>query len=325
MRIILGLIYTFLTMALFSQVPQKISYQAVVRDNNNELVISEEVGMKISILKEDIAGEVVYYEYITPMTNANGLVSFEIGNAFGFDQIDWSEGPFFVRTEIDFNGGTDYTLSGTNELLSVPFALYAGNVNNNDTSATNEIQTLELVGDTLSISGGNSVVLPIVGSSSRTLKFPDGRDSSVFVIKNIFEESYTVPSGKNFYMLSAQRSLRIEKDTFAVSYPPYLIISADKEIKGLDTESVIIGFEIDAIVTPFILNISESSYKVPPGKEFVFISVNFNVHDRGIMVNGINLNPNGSSDWGDDLPVVLASGDEIEGDIIINGYLRNVD
>ncbi|NCA80494.1 MAG: hypothetical protein EOM76_09990, partial [Sphingobacteriia bacterium] len=67
----------------------------------------------------------VYVETQTPTTNANGLVSIEIGGGAGFDAIDWANGIYFIKTETDPVGGTNYTITGTSQLLSVPYALHA--------------------------------------------------------------------------------------------------------------------------------------------------------------------------------------------------------
>ncbi len=123
-------LYTFLTamlivLTLLAQAPQKISYQAVIRNANNELVTSTEVGMRISILQGNPDGTVVYYEILTPTTNANGLVSVDFGGGTDFDAIDWSAGTYFLKTEIDPTGGASYSITGVTQLLSVPYALHA--------------------------------------------------------------------------------------------------------------------------------------------------------------------------------------------------------
>jgi microcystin-dependent protein len=114
-----------LTASVFSQAPQKMSYQAVIRNSSNALVTSTAVGMKISIFQGSTTGTPVYVETQIPSTNANGLVTIEIGGGTGFNTIDWANGPFYIKTETDPTGGTNYTITGTSQLLSVPYALYA--------------------------------------------------------------------------------------------------------------------------------------------------------------------------------------------------------
>ena len=119
-----------LTASLYAQAPEKMSYQAVIRNTSNNLVTGKEVGMKISILQGSISGIAVYVETHTPTSNANGLVSLEIGTGTvvsgDFSAIDWAAGPFFIKTETAVESPlTTYTITGISQLLSVPYALYA--------------------------------------------------------------------------------------------------------------------------------------------------------------------------------------------------------
>ena len=126
---ILMLSFLFSVGFAFSQAPEKLSYQSVIRRTNNDLVVNQNVRVKISILKGTIAGTAVYVEEHSTSTNSNGLVSLSIGggnNISGsFSAINWENGPYFVKMEADPTGGTNYTVSGTSQLLSVPYALYA--------------------------------------------------------------------------------------------------------------------------------------------------------------------------------------------------------
>lgn len=118
-----------MTASVFAQAPEKMSCQAVVRDGSNVLVSSTAVGMQISILQGSASGTAVYVETQTPTSNANGLVSLEIGAGTvvsgDFTTIDWANGPYFIKTETDPTGGTSYTITSTSQLLSVPYALHA--------------------------------------------------------------------------------------------------------------------------------------------------------------------------------------------------------
>jgi len=121
-----------MTASVSAQAPDKMSYQAVVRNGSNALVTSTAVGMKISILQGTSSGTAVYVETQTPTTNTNGLVSLEIGAGTvvsgNFTTINWANGPYFIKTETDPTGGTSYSITGISQLLSVPYALHADNV-----------------------------------------------------------------------------------------------------------------------------------------------------------------------------------------------------
>jgi hypothetical protein len=117
-----------MTAGLFAQAPQKLSYQAVIRNSSNGLVTSSPVGMRISILQGSATGTPVYVETLTTTTNANGLVSLEIGGGAGFDAINWANDTYFIKTETDPLGGISYTIIGTSQMLSVPYALHAKTV-----------------------------------------------------------------------------------------------------------------------------------------------------------------------------------------------------
>ena len=114
-----------ITASVLAQTPQKMSYQAVIRNSSDALVTNTQVGMQISILKGAADGTAVYTETQTPTTNANGLVSIEIGDEAGFSIIDWTNDIYFIKTETDPEGGTNYTITGVSQLLSVPYALHA--------------------------------------------------------------------------------------------------------------------------------------------------------------------------------------------------------
>lgn len=119
----------FLSRQASAQSPEKMSYQAVIRNSSNALITNMQIGMKISILQGTATGTAVYVETQTPTTNANGLVGLEIGTGTiitgTFAAIDWSAGTYFIKTETDPTGGTTYTITGTSQLLSVPYALHA--------------------------------------------------------------------------------------------------------------------------------------------------------------------------------------------------------
>lgn len=119
------LVAALLGLGVMAQSPEKMSYQAVIRNNSNALLQNTQVGIQISIIQGSPSGTVVYSETQTPTTNHNGLISIEFGGGAGFSSIDWASDIYFLKTETDPTGGTDYTITGTSQLLSVPYALHA--------------------------------------------------------------------------------------------------------------------------------------------------------------------------------------------------------
>ncbi len=119
------------TFAAWAQVPQQISYQSVIRDGNNKVIAASTVGIKISLLQGSSTGPAVYVETHRKSTNANGLVSLEIGTGTvlsgSFAGINWANGPYLIQTETDPTGGVNYSAPGVFALNSVPYALYAAN------------------------------------------------------------------------------------------------------------------------------------------------------------------------------------------------------
>jgi len=123
------LIVLIFTVGAYSQAPEKLSYQAVIRDASNVLVTNHDIGMRISILQGSATGTAVFVETQTPTTNENGLATIEIGGGTfvtgTFAEINWATGVYFIKTETDPTGGTSYTITGTSQILSVPYALHA--------------------------------------------------------------------------------------------------------------------------------------------------------------------------------------------------------
>jgi len=174
LRLALLLATSILSVALTAQAPNKMSYQTVLRDANNNLVASQSVGIQISILQGSTTGNAVYIEDQTPVTNINGLASLLIGTGNAtvgnFSNIDWSNGPYFVKTETDLNGGTNYTITGTQELLSVPYALHAKTADSLSTERSflflRKKATVETVPNSTSVTVNN---YDIISSNNITL------------------------------------------------------------------------------------------------------------------------------------------------------------
>jgi hypothetical protein len=120
-----------LTLSMYAQSPEAINYQAIVRDGSGNIIANQNIGVQMSILQTTATGTVIFSETFTKTSNGFGLINLAIGTGTAttgtFAGIDWSNGPYFVRTAVDVAGGSSYVEMGTSQLLSVPYALYAEN------------------------------------------------------------------------------------------------------------------------------------------------------------------------------------------------------
>lgn len=115
-----------MTASVYAQSPEKMSYQAVIRNSSDALVTNTQIGMEINIRQGSPTGTVVYTETQTPTTNIYGLVSVEIGGGAGFSTINWASDIYFIETKTAIVPPlTTYTITGVSQLLSVPYALHA--------------------------------------------------------------------------------------------------------------------------------------------------------------------------------------------------------
>ena len=122
-------ILALIHISVFGQTPEKMSYQAVIRDNSDVLLQNSNVNLKIILRQGSPNGSSIYEETHRTTTNKNGLLSLEIGSGSiekgFFNEINWAQGPFFIETLVDIQGNTNYKINGISEMLSVPYALHA--------------------------------------------------------------------------------------------------------------------------------------------------------------------------------------------------------
>lgn len=179
------LISVAFTLEAFSQVPEKMSYQAVIRNISNALVTTHLIGMRISILQGSANGPAVYTETQTPRTNANGLVSVEIGGGAGFNSINWASHPYFLKIETDPAGGTSYTITGVSQVLSVPYALSSKKA---ETADYNDLTNKPVLFDGYWASLAGKPSLATVATS--------GSYNDLFNKPNLFDGTWTNITGK---------------------------------------------------------------------------------------------------------------------------------
>jgi len=233
-KLFLLIVMVILTINVPAQTPQRISYQAVIRNSNGQLIVSHSVGMKISILQGSATGTPVYVETQTPATNTNGMATIEIGGGIivsgTFESIDWTTGIYFIKTETDPAGGTNYSITGSSQILSVPYAFHSKTAENAVTKSyvDNLIETVKgiLSGNKIIDRDGNIYNTVLIDNqlwmteNLRTTKYNDGTpipkvtDNSwgtlttgAFCWYNNDSAKYEIPYGKlyNFYAVLIPR------------------------------------------------------------------------------------------------------------------------
>lgn len=115
-----------LAIVAMAQAPQKMNFQALIRDASGELVKNRQLTVTMNVM--DASNTVAYSEQQTIVTNNNGLVTMVIGEGVpltgSFSEIDWSVGTYYLQTCVDLGGGVS-VYSSISPLLSVPYAFYA--------------------------------------------------------------------------------------------------------------------------------------------------------------------------------------------------------
>jgi hypothetical protein len=240
----------FLLSELVAQTPNLISYQAVIRNSSNVLIANKQVGMKISILKGGIMGTPVFIELHSPTTNSNGLISIEIGNGTNIQgsisQIEWANDLYFLQTDIDPTGGVNYSITGTSQFLTVPYAFHSRTADSvlnypslkiiktadsiifsngysfslGDEDSENELQKLVLVNDSIKLSkNGGAITLNDNDALNEIQKLEYSRDTlrlsknEGFIILNDDDSTNEI------------QTLKLSGDTLLISKSNYVLIN----------------------------------------------------------------------------------------------------
>lgn len=182
-KLLLFSFYLLLNIGVQAQVPNAFSYQGVARNNTGQPLATQSISIRASILNASATGTAVYQETHTTTTNAFGLFTLSIGSGTvttgTFAGIDWAVGTKFLKIEMDATGGSNYTLAGTTQLLSVPYAQFAKNTTP---------QTISVTGNNLTISGGNTVPLP-VGGGGKTFVTISGNLTNAQAVAKLASEA----------------------------------------------------------------------------------------------------------------------------------------
>jgi hypothetical protein len=140
-NILLTLLVCFSLMKSNAQAPQGIPYQSVIRNGSGALLINQAVNVRFSIHDSTMLGTIVYQETHTTTTSNLGMITLSIGQGTPstgmFSSINWGNGAKFMQVELDAAGGNNYIDLGTQQMMSVPYALYAEKSASNDINIPN--------------------------------------------------------------------------------------------------------------------------------------------------------------------------------------------
>lgn len=275
-KYILGVLLILPVLA-YNQAPEAFNYQAIARDTTGNILSNQTIGIKFGILSGSITGTVEYSETHSVTTNPFGAFILAVGRGnplFGsLSTIDWGSNSYFLKVEIDPNGGNNYTHMGTQQLLSVPYALYAEKAGNTSSSS----------------------------ASYFDLDYPDGVDSiqPVHLQLSSNGQNYTVPSGMNFHgiIIAPFQSICSQCPGFIINNADTLNSLGFASLSGSLPENTSVSFLqgtpasyliIQGYVAPkrtqAVYQNLNTPYIVPAGKQFFLEGVNSGCTE--IIMNG---------------------------------------
>ena len=133
MKAILTFSMLLITAFLYGQVPQRMSYHALIKNDVSGIITNQKITLRTAIRQGSPNGETVYMELHETQTSSSGIASVSIGNGDviqgQFENIDWSKGNYFITSEADIDGDNIFSEVTLRELLSVPYAFYAEKTN----------------------------------------------------------------------------------------------------------------------------------------------------------------------------------------------------
>tara|TARA_B100000963_G_scaffold311862_1_gene289001 strand:+ start:77 stop:661 length:585 start_codon:yes stop_codon:yes gene_type:complete len=120
---------------IIAQVPQGVGYQGVATDANGIELVNQSISIRASVISASPSGTIEWQEIHNTSTDTFGLFNLTIGQGTStgngvqtsFADITWGANTHFLKIEMDVNGGTNYSHMGTNQMMSVPYSLYAKN------------------------------------------------------------------------------------------------------------------------------------------------------------------------------------------------------
>lgn len=364
-RLLNTLIFCFFAVFAFAQTPQAICYQGGATDAEGAPLTTQNISIRASVVSGNANGPVEWSESHTTTTDEFGLFNVDIGTGTRvdglqsqFSDIDWASGDYFLRVEMDAAGGNNYEMMGTTQILSVPYALFAEGANNAttaesaataavadsvtragvdgivgvmeseglDLSNDNELQNLTQSGDSLSLSGGNTIFLNVAdadadstneiqelifdngvlgltgsnmidtrdyafGAPGASPDFPQGIVGEHLVLKG---GNYQVPTGKTFFMTAGPSQVMITGvgDPSGIhehpTTPNMPILKENTTINNCFCTGILVD-KIDRVEAVTIDFFQNPEYTIPSGKNLFVKSGLANDLPGYLIVDGVQM------------------------------------
>jgi len=154
MRLFIFTILCLFSALLSAQAPALIPYQSVARNASGQPLANAALEVRFTMHDETATGTSVWQELQTVTTSSLGLFTAQLGSSVPLTAVNWANGAKFIQVEIDLGQG--FVDMGTQQMVSVPYALHTGSVRLN-VSAT---------GDTLFVGDGSSVIIPGISEAN---------------------------------------------------------------------------------------------------------------------------------------------------------------
>lgn len=233
----------FISLIVFSQVPQGFSYQAIAFNASGQPVANGNVSVRISIIDNSATGAVLYTETHSKTTNSKGLINLNIGQGIpdsgNFSGINWAVNPKFIKVEIDPTGGSNYVSVGVNQLMSVPYAMIAGKTAGGDGIWTKNSNNRLAYNDGDLEIGQKGSALWLTSASGKKFKLSVDEDGKLSLPidsakVNIPNQLFLYGSFNNWDVNSAlEMRLKIDEDFNEKSFIGYKYFTSGTKLKFL--------------------------------------------------------------------------------------------
>ena len=295
MRLLFTTFLALVSLAIFSQSPDKINYQSIVRDLAGNVIQNQPIGLRMSILSDSINGTTVYQETFQPTTNNFGLVNIKIGEGTPvistMSSVDWSNGPFFLESAVDVTGGTNYIVVSTSQFMSVPYALYAKESSLDTSLVQNMIDSSVLnIDSTLIASWGyidsNSIMILINNNSLDSTTIQNMIDNSIVNIDSSTVASWGYLDSSTIQILINNSTI----DSSSVSNWGYLDSTTIQNIITQQTNNYLDSTSVQNMIDNSVTNIDSSTVASwgYVDSSSIMILINNNSLDSAAVQNMIN-------------------------------------